>query len=151
MKHVLRLFTVLCLAFALGAVAMGQETTGTIEGTVKDPNGAVVPGAQVTVTSAAATSTTGFNRSITANDQGFFRLQGVPPGMYTVATAATGGFGGATATDVEVVLGKTTPVNVTLAVAGQTATVNVSESDVSPIDPTDNKIQTNKRAVHLHS
>jgi len=143
MKHVLRLFTVLCLAFALGAVAMGQETTGTIEGTVKDPNGAVVPGAQVTVTSSAATSTTGFNRSITANDQGFFRLQGVPPGMYTVATAATGGFGGATATDVEVVLGKTTPVNVTLAVAGQTATVNVSESDVSPIDPTDNKIQTN--------
>ena len=54
MKNVLRLFTVLCLAFALGAVAMGQETTGTIEGTVKDPNGAVVPGAQVTVTSAAA-------------------------------------------------------------------------------------------------
>ena len=143
MKHVLRLFTILCLAFALGAVAMGQETTGSIEGTVKDPNGAVVPGAQVTVTSAAATSTTGFNRTVAANDQGFFRLTGVPPGSYTVATAATGGFGGANATDVEVVLGKTTPVNVTLAVAGQTATVNVSESDVSPIDPTDNKIQTN--------
>ena len=143
MKHVLRLFTILCLAFALGAVALGQETTGSIEGTVKDPNGAVVPGAQVTVTNTAATSTTGFNRTVTANDQGFFRMTGVPPGTYSVATAATGGFGGATATDVEVVLGKTTPVPVTLAVAGQTATVNVSESDVSPIDPTDNKIQTN--------
>jgi hypothetical protein len=134
---------VLALVLTLGVSAFGQETTGNIEGTVKDTNGAAVPGAQVTITSAAATSTTGFSRTVSANDQGFFRVTGVPPGMYSVAAEATGGFGSVTATDVEVVLGKTTPVNVTLPVAGQKATVNVAASDVSPIDPTDNKIQTN--------
>src|SRR5207253_11263419 len=44
--------------------------------------------------------------------------------------------------DIQVVLGKTTPVNIALSVAGSTATVNVSASEVT-IDPTDNKIQTN--------
>ncbi|MFN2491747.1 MAG: carboxypeptidase regulatory-like domain-containing protein [Pyrinomonadaceae bacterium] len=143
MRIVFRLFTILCLALALGVVAMGQETTGSIEGTVKDPNGDAVPGAQVTVTSKSATSTTGFNRTVAVNDQGFFRMSEVPPGIYSVGVAGTSGFGAATVNEVEVVLGKTTPVNVALPVTGQNVTVDVSSADVSPIDPTDNKIQTN--------
>ena len=140
--------SVLALLLCLTAAAFGQERTGNIEGTVKDPNGAVVPGAQVNVTSQATTSgarpdlSAAFNRSVNADGGGFFRLSDVPPGIYTVTVASTGGFGGATINDVQVVLGKTTPVNISLAVAGQTATVNVSASE-APIDPTDNKIQTN--------
>ena len=130
-------------------LAFGQETVGSIEGTVKDPQGAVVPGAQVTITSRTTTGGTrpdlsrAYNRTVTTDESGFYRLNDVPPGFYNITVAPTGGFGGATANDVEVVLGKATPVNVSLAVAGQTATVNVTASETSPIDTTDNKIQTN--------
>lgn len=145
MKNVLRLFTILCLVFAFGAVAMAQETTGAIEGTVKDPNGAVVPGAQVSIKSISVgtATTTGFSRTVATDGVGFFRVTGVPPGWYSVSVGETGGFGSATADQVEVVLGKTTPVNINLPVSGQTANVTITDSDASPIDPTDNKIQTN--------
>src|SRR6267142_687619 len=136
----LALSLVLCLA----ASTLGQETTGKIEGTVKDPQGAVVPGAQVTVASASTASA--FSRTVSADSSGFFRLTDVPPGTYTVTIPAASGFGGATATDVEVLLGKTTPVTMSLAIAGQTANVSVSTTE-TPIDPTDNKIQTNVTAA----
>lgn len=141
---------VVALLLCLTGIAFGQERFGSIEGTVKDPNGAVVPGAQVTVSSRATTSgarpdlSAAFNRTVSADGGGFFRLSDVPPGFYTVTVAPTGGFGGATTSnDVEVVLGKTTPVNISLAVAGQTATVNVLATETAPIDTTDNKITTN--------
>ena len=137
------------LAISLAGIAFGQERTGSIEGTVKDPNGAVVAGAEVTVASRGTTSgarpdaTSAFQRSVTADQNGYFRVSDVPPGFYSVSVQPVGGFGSATSENVEVVLGKSTPVNVALPIAGQTANVNVSASDVSPIDPTDNKIQTN--------
>jgi hypothetical protein len=129
---------------ALGA----QEIAGSIQGEVKDPNGAVVPGAQVNITAKATTTgarpdaSKAFNRTVTADGNGFFRVTNVPPGFYTVSVAEGGGFGAATADDVEVVLGKTTAVAIALPVVGQTATINVSAAEAA-IDPTDNKIQTN--------
>ena len=126
-----------------------QGRIGTIQGTVKDPNGAVVPGAKVSIVNKATTagarpdSSQAYSRTITADSNGFYRFNDVPPGIYTVSVAATTGFGASNVDDVQVVLGKTTPVNIALAVAGQTNTVEVSASDVARIDPTDNKIQTN--------
>lgn len=125
------------LVLSLAGISFGQETTGNIEGTVKDPQGAVVPGASVTVTG------TGFNRVIVADGSGFFRVQDVPPGIYSVSTAAISGFGAATVNNVEVLLGKTTPVNIALQAGNVGATVNVTAATELAIDPTDNKIQTN--------
>ncbi len=48
---VLVLILTLCGAFSFSALA--QETTGGLQGTVKDPSGAVVPKAHVVVTGAA--------------------------------------------------------------------------------------------------
>jgi hypothetical protein len=48
--------SLLALLLCFGVSAFGQETTGNIEGTVRDPNGAIVPGVQVTVTSSARTA-----------------------------------------------------------------------------------------------
>ena len=93
------------LAFVLCATGsvFAQETTGNIEGTVKDPTGAVVPNASVTVrnitttTDASGTTTTGtsqgFMRTVTADNDGFFRVLQVPPGVYNVTTAPISGFG----------------------------------------------------------
>src|SRR3982750_294378 len=85
-------FTFLTSIFAvllcLSLSAFAQRTTGDIQGTVTDPNGAVVPGASVTVTG----KDVGFNRTVTADDNGVFRVNQVPPGTYTVSIAAISGF-----------------------------------------------------------
>jgi hypothetical protein len=130
------LFT-LVLVLGLTGISFGQETTGTIEGTIKDPSGAVVPGVSVTATG------TGFTRTVTTDDAGFFRIQQVPPGLYTVTTAASSGFGGSTSSNVEVVLGKTTPLAISLQAGGVETSVDVTAANELTIDPTDNKIQTN--------
>lgn len=140
MSRILKAFVstfvvVLCFSFA----AIAQETTGSIEGTLTDAAGAVVPGVEVTVSSQS--TGVGFKRTTTSDSSGFFRVQQVPPGTYTVSTAAASGFG-ATSNNVQVSLGKTTPVAVKLAAGGATAVVDVS-ADALAIDPTGNKIQTN--------
>jgi hypothetical protein len=127
----------LVLVLGLTGISFGQETTGTIEGTVKDPSSAVVPGVSVTVTG------TGYSRTVTTDDAGFFRVQQVPPGRYTVTTAAISGFGESTSSNVEVVLGKTTPVMIALQAGGVATSVDVTAANELTIDPTDNKIQTN--------
>jgi hypothetical protein len=130
--------------FAFGAFA--QELTGSIEGSITDPTGAVVPGVEVTIQSresaVGGTGTTGFRRTVTADNSGFFRVQQVPPGFYTVTTATAAGFGTATINNVEVVLGKATPVRIALTAGGQNVVVDVT-ADALAIDPTDSKIQTN--------
>ena len=140
--------SIVALLLCLTATAFGQETTGNIEGTITDPSGAAVPGVTVTVTSRGTTAgarpdaTQGFMRSVTTDDSGFFRVLQVPPGFYTVSTAAISGFSGTTNPSIEVVLGKTTPVNFALQTGNVSETVTVT-SDAIAIDPTDNKIQTN--------
>lgn len=65
MKYALRLFMILCLGFA-SATAFAQEPIGSIEGTVTDPQNAVVLNASVTVRNIA----TNFSRSTTTSDNG---------------------------------------------------------------------------------
>jgi len=132
------LWIVLSLVFAFAFTAMGQETTGGIQGTVKDPQGAVVPGASVTITGVTA----GYNRTITADDQGFFRVQELPPGEYRVSITATGFQ--MTPQTTRVAVGKVTNFDLQLNVAGGTATVNVTGGDNQVVvDPTDSTVQSN--------
>ncbi|HEY0426460.1 MAG TPA: TonB-dependent receptor [Pyrinomonadaceae bacterium] len=140
------LFSVFALLLCLGTIAFGQETTGDMEITVKDPNGAVVPNVSITVTSSetAASATAGFKRTVTTDSDGFVRVIRISPGVYTVSAAPTAGFAERIIPGVQVVLGKVTPVTIDLGVANvDPTTVTVNSTDVSPIDVTDNKIQTN--------
>jgi hypothetical protein len=144
MKFSKRSFSLLfCFLLAFGA-ASAQETTGSIEITIKDPNGAVVPNAAVTVESsrAARSSTTGFRRTVTTDDAGFQRILQVPPGTYRLTIAAGSGFAEKTLDNIDVALGKATPVNVDLTITAA-ATVDVTANGETPIDVTDSKIQTN--------
>ena len=124
------------LAVSLSGAAFAQETTGSIEGTVTDAQGGRIAGAVVLVEGSA------FNRTVTADEEGFYRVLNVPPGRYTVTTTA-GNFTGAKTDNIEVRLGNTTPVDITLQAAGVSADVVVTASDVAPIDTTSNRIQTN--------
>lgn len=151
MRNLRIMIAMLSLVFCLSATAFGQETTGNIEGYVKDPTGSVVPNASVTVrnfkssTDASGTTTTGtsqgFQRTTTADDSGFFRVLQVPPGVYTVTTEAISGFGAATYENVQVVLGKTTQLDVDVKSGGVGAVVNIGTSD-QPIDTTDSEVAT---------
>ncbi len=141
MKNLKLVLFTLVLVLGLTGISFGQETTGSIEGTIKDPSGAVVPGVSVTATGTGTGA--GFSRTVTTDNAGFFRIQQVPPGIYTVTTAAASGFGGSTSSNVEVVLGKTTPLAVSLQAGGVETSVDVTAANELTIDPTDNKIQTN--------
>ena len=72
------------LCFA--AMAFGQGTTGSIEGTVTDANNARVPNASVTVESVG--TTTGYRRTVTADGQGYINIANVPAGTYKVTITA---------------------------------------------------------------
>src|SRR5918993_76330 len=122
MRKVLMFVFAMCLSlFAVGAMAQ-TTTTGSIEGTVTDPRGGVVPGVTVKVTSPNLISA----QSAVADDSGRFRILNLPPGRYEVkveANDASKGFAEFTKGDVEVNLGSTSKVDVALQVAGVSGTV----------------------------
>lgn len=66
---------------------MGQSTTGSITGTVKDNTGAPIPNATVSIKNTA----TSFTRALTTNNTGIFSAPLLPPGAYDI-TVETKGF-----------------------------------------------------------
>lgn len=138
-------------------IAIAQETTGSIEGYVKDQAGAIVPNVTITITTAKSTASgttttgtgTGFRRTITTNEDGFFRLLQVPPGTYDVVTTPTGGFGEAKYENVSVKIGQTTQLEIKVNPGGAVNTVDVVSSDALPIDTGNNAIQTTINAEKI--
>jgi hypothetical protein len=68
------------LLVAWGAPLVAQETSGTISGTVLDEQGALVPGASVTVINERTRAV----RSAVSDARGAFQVAALPPGSYTV-------------------------------------------------------------------
>ena len=103
-------------------------TAGSITGSVVDPNGAVVPNATVTLSNAI----TGFKRTATADAEGTFRFDNVPPNNYQLVVSAIG-FAPATQT---LTVRTTVPVTlkVPLELTSATATVTVSSSAANIIE-----------------
>jgi hypothetical protein len=116
--------------------ASAQETTGNIQGTVKDPTGAVIAGASITATNAQRSFTA------TTNEGGEYTFNNLQPGMYTV-TATGAGFNTVTRENVPVELGRTLQVNFDLAVGATSATVTVTANDEPLVDVSSTKTATN--------
>ncbi len=135
----LRFFTVvLTVLLCFSAIALGQGRTGDIAGTVTDQTGAVIPGATVSVVSTG--STTGFSRTVTADENGYFIIAGIAPGTYKV-TIQGGGFAKAER-NVTVVVDKTASASTTLKPSTAVEVDVITDSAVT-IDTTDTKIDTN--------
>ncbi|MGH9820277.1 MAG: carboxypeptidase regulatory-like domain-containing protein, partial [Pyrinomonadaceae bacterium] len=117
---VLAVFAVVSLVFVTASMAQ-TSTTGTVEGVVSDPNGAVVPNATVTL------SGPNLIRSLTttSDSNGSYRFLQVPPGRYTLETAAASGFAAFKQDNVEVNLSKSTSVNISVRAAGSNVSVDV--------------------------
>ena len=86
---------VLLLVFQLTAFA---QTTGSIKGTVTDPNGALLAGASVT----SKNNATGIEQTVVTKDDGVFLFTALQPGTYTVIVENRG-FKRSLAPDVAVV------------------------------------------------
>ncbi len=110
--------------FMFSVLAFGQAQTGTLRGTVTDPNGQVVAGATVT----AKQQTTGATTPTTTNGDGQFVLPNLAPGAYTVTVESTAGFSKKVITDVSVPIGQVTDLPVALAVGSPAETVTVSST-----------------------
>lgn len=131
------LVSILCLA-----PAAGQTVTASITGTVTDPSGAVVPGAQVVAENVA----TGVKTSAQTNSDGVYTLRFLPIGTYTVTIDAKG-FATHKVGAFPLEIDQTAKVNARLTISEST-TVSVTE-EVHPIlDTTDatlgNTLTTNE-------
>ena len=81
------LMLAIVMIFSVSAIfAQAQVSTADLNGTVVDPNGAIVSGASVTVRN----TETGFQRTVTSNSDGFFSAPLLPLGKYRVTTTASG-------------------------------------------------------------
>jgi len=115
-------FCLAVLAFAFMApVALQAQTKGSLSGTVTDPAGAVVPGANVTLRNNA----TGATRTVSTADNGVFTFIPVEPGLYTL-TVEISGFKKAVANNVEVNVNTPAQVSISLETGAVSETVTVT-------------------------
>jgi Carboxypeptidase regulatory-like domain len=117
-----------CGLLAMAAIlfvrpAMAQQTLGSLNGTVLDPSGAAVAGAQVTVTDAAINVT----ESTTTQRTGYFQIFNLPVGTYKV-TVSQQGFESTQLPAIAVFEARATTVNVTLKVGQATESVEVTSN-----------------------
>jgi hypothetical protein len=105
---------------------------GTVQGTVKDPTGAVMVAATVTISNPVS----GFKRQITTDAAGRFVFRNLPPNAYHVEISAQGFQ--TLEQDIEVRTSVPIELSLALAVAGATTTVEVSghATDLLERDPT---------------
>jgi hypothetical protein len=118
-----RIFAVLVLFLGMSLAGLAQQTTGSIVGTVKDPQGAVVNTATVKATNVD----TGFSRSAPTNGYGEYRIDYLPVGKYTVEASAAG-FEHFVQKNIALDVDQVQTVEVTLSVGAQTQTVTVTEA-----------------------
>jgi hypothetical protein len=109
-----------CVALLPAARTQAQSTFGTILGTVHDANGAVIPGAQVTLLNTG----TNAGRSMTADENGNYAFRNIDAGTYTISVSAQG-FQNRSIPEIALTARETRRVEAVLTLAGETQTVVV--------------------------
>ncbi len=121
MKRSASLLGLLALVLSLGAPAWAQEQRGALEGTVRDGQGAVLPGATVEARSAALIGV----RTVVTDAAGTYRFPALPPGDYLV-TATLPGFREAKSQIITLSVGQVLKSDLTMALAGVSEDVQVT-------------------------
>ena len=112
------------LAVAAGLTAAAQ-TTSAILGTVTDATGAIVVGANITVTN----TNTGIQYTARTNNDGTYRVTQLPPGTYTMEVESTG-FNTENLQSFTLLVDQQSQQNITLAVGKATQSVAVSAASL---------------------
>src|SRR5215813_2614352 len=116
------------LLLPLSPTVFAQARIGSVQGVVKDPTGALVPNAKVTLVQPV----TGYKQTTNTDAQGAFKLVNVPFNTYKVQVEAEGFQPGEESIDLE----STIPLNVdlSLAVEETTAAVTVTTSSLGMVE-----------------
>ncbi|HEX8146287.1 MAG TPA: TonB-dependent receptor [Pyrinomonadaceae bacterium] len=135
---------IFCLVTAAPTAWAQSTTQGAIGGVVQDPRGAVVSNASVT----ARNEETNKEVSATTDSEGRFRVPQLEPGTYTVTINAAG-FAAFTQQKVVVEIGRVTPLDIDLGVAGAQETVQVtSEAPVINTEQQDFSTNINQTSIN---
>jgi len=128
MRKLLATAQLLFLSLLIATSALAQNNKGSIVGTVKDPNDALVANAQVKVTS----TKTGEVRTAETTDDGTFTVTNLEPGVYNVTVEATG-FQSVTVEALQVETNARAPLDVKFtAIAAGSSQVTIS-ADLVPL------------------
>jgi Carboxypeptidase regulatory-like domain len=115
-------FLILPLLFAAGNLTFAQTTgSGTINGTVRDPAQAAIPGASVTIHNLD----TGIDRAVSTNEAGLYSAPFLSPGRYEI-TVTKAGFTMVTRKELTLQVGQTLTIDLELPVQGREETVTVT-------------------------
>ncbi len=120
-------FTLTLLLLCIPSAMKAQELQGTINGTVTDSSGAVIPNAAVTI---SQNGVNGVSRTIQTNTSGSYTVTNLPAGNYTVSVTAPG-FQTYAAQNVVLFVAQTRSVNANLKPGATSQTVTVSQNAVS--------------------
>jgi hypothetical protein len=119
----------------LPAVVFSQTVTGTLQGTVSDSKGSVIPGVDVVIRNME----TGQERNLKTNSDGSYTATFLPLGRYSV-TATAVGFSKIAQEKIEITLNQTRVVDFNLNPSGVTESVIVT-SDTAPINTTNAEVK----------
>ena len=135
-QRIARIVSLLIASFALSALAMAQSNKGTIVGTVKDPNDALVTGAKVTVTNNA----TGDTHEAESGGEGTYTVTNLDPGKYRVNVVATG-FQPVLFEVVTVETNARVPLDVKLSLEGATGVTVTVTTEGAPLTESETSVR----------
>src|SRR5215469_6925977 len=144
-NRALALAMLVSLSAMSAAAQTASSTEGTINGTITDSSGAVLPGVRITLSGSAVMGT-----PVTTTDQnGAYRFPALAPGDYKLVFEQTG-FGSVTREGIRITLGFTATVNVEMKPGAVSENVTVTgESPV--IDVQSNSVSTSLDAGKMAS
>src|SRR5215472_12827187 len=116
-----RSFATLLLVSLFTVNLAAQAPSGDISGVVSDPSGALVPGVTVTLTNPATNAV----RTALTNEAGLYVLRAIPPGVYNLK-AELSGFRAVERKNIEVQVGSSNRIDMTLEVGEVNSIVEVS-------------------------
>lgn len=121
MNNIQRIVCLFLIVILATAAVTQTASTAELRGVVKDPNGAVITAASVTLRDEARN----FERAVPTNNSGEFVFLSVPPGRYTLVVAAKG-FSRLVAKDVVLTVGQAAEYPVTMQVAATETEITVT-------------------------
>src|ERR1035438_6525094 len=143
-RELISCFALVAALLMLIPVTLAQETTGGLQGTVKDSTGALISSARVEVTGTALLG----SKVIDTDSAGSYRFANLPAGTYTITVTAKG-FKTEKREGLAIETGHLPTVDITLQVGGAAEVVDVTGA-APVIDVTTNTNQTNLTAQTLN-
>ena len=147
----LRIILVVACALSLCLAAYAQSTFGSVQGTVKDPSGSIVPGAKLELVNTGTNAV----RTATSGSGGNYQFSNIDVGNYKLRVDAPG-FQKAEYQAFDLAGRETKHIDVDLQVASQAATVTVEaiatiQTDISNVSETKGALELTDLPVAIYT